>query len=302
MKPTTALVIVNPAAGAGRARQRWAAFESEAQRLSLDVAFTKAPGAARLIAQKAAEKYQRLIAAGGDGTVFEVVSGIMASGATATQFGILPLGTGNDFAEAFGMREDIGALAALLQAQCRLIDVIRISCESNSSTTVSHSLLFAAAGIAAEALRHTTARVKRLFGRRAAYPIGLLRALLAYRSPLMRITVDDRVSEGRFLLACASNTERMGGGIKLAPGARHDDGMLNINLVAGMRLFEAMPQLWRLRHGRHILHPKVRYFAAAAMSFETDGLDVAADGEVIGRTPARFEIRPQALRVLAPIG
>jgi YegS/Rv2252/BmrU family lipid kinase len=253
------------------------------------------------IAHEAASRYELVVAVGGDGTVLEVAGGILSSAATRTALGIVPFGTGNDFARNSGIHNEAHAHDALMQGQTRFVDVIEARCLVEGKPAVRHALLFAGVGIIGESLKQTTTQVKRLFGQRFAYPVGMLRALWSYRSPFMRITCDGQSFEGRFLFAGVSNSETAGGGMKIAPGAQTDDGLLNVNLVASMGRWEALKQLRRVCKGQHTTHPSVRYLTALGLGVETESpMDVAADGDLIGHTPAQFRVLPKALEVRVP--
>jgi diacylglycerol kinase (ATP) len=89
--------------------------------------------------------------------------------------------------------------------------------------------------------------------------------------------------------------------MRIAPGARIDDGFLNVNLVGAVSRWQALKQLRQLSHGQHTSHPMVQYFPARSISIESDPPgEVAADGELIGLTPATFTVKPKALEVLVP--
>ena len=114
----------------------------------------------------------------------------------------------------------------------------------------------------------------------------------------MQVRADGQVLEDRFILVCASNTEQAGGGLKLAPGARVDDGLLNLNLIADVGKLQAMKLLARVRRGKHIPDRKIRYLTASQLAIETaTPVLVAADGEILGETPARVEIVRAGLMV-----
>jgi len=180
------------------------------------------------------------------------------------------------------------------------VDVIALDLLIEGRPARRHAFLFAAAGISGELLKRTTPAVKRVFGQRLAYPVGLVRALLSYRPPPLRVTCDGRLTEGRLLFVGASNTEHSGGGMRIAPGARIDDGLLNVNLIAAVGRWKALCHVWRLRRGLHVTHPQVRYQTARRVEIDADAsLEVQADGDLAGRTPAVFEVRPGALRALA---
>lgn len=296
------LFIVNPAAGAGRGHARWRQVERQLrlQSDSPEVRILSQAGEARVLAGGVADKYDRLIAVGGDGTISEVADGILAAPAHGCLLGVIPVGTGNDVAQTLGIQNVSDALVALNRNASRRIDVIEVNCLAKDRPLKRHALLFAGAGILGAVLRNTTPLTKRLFGRKWAYRAGLLRALRHYRSPQMRIVCDGQASNGTRLFLGVSNGEQAGGGMRIAPGARLDDGLLNVNLVGEVGRWEALKQLRRLGLGRHTTHPMVRYFTARHVTVESNPVEeVASDGELIGHTPASFVVKPGALRVLS---
>jgi diacylglycerol kinase family enzyme len=215
----------------------------------------------------------------------------------------MPSGTGNDFAASLGIHTVAMAIEGLVSGRTHAIDVIEARCIniSNGDQIVRHALLFAAVGIIGESLKKTNGLVKRVFGRRFAYTVGLAWAICSYRAPLLRVVCDTASYQRRFLFAGASNSDIAGGGMRIAPGAKMDDGKLNINLVEAVGRWQALQQLGRLRRGQHTAHPAVRYFEASKLEVDTEeALEVAADGELIGYTPARFLVRPKVLRVCVP--
>src|SRR5262249_12302547 len=158
--------------------------------------FANRPGEARELAKARASDYELMVAVGGDGTAFEVASGILSSSASGPILGVLPLGTGNDFASSIGVGHARGALEALAKGRTRRVDTIRIDCFRQHRATSCHALLFAGVGIVGESLKRTTGLVKWAFGQRLAYPVGIIRALGSYRSPRMNVTLDQHGYEG----------------------------------------------------------------------------------------------------------
>jgi len=295
--------IVNPAAGAGRGRTRWEEFKAglSGSGAKEKVLFTSQPGEAVRLAQELAPECDAVVAVGGDGIVFEVASGILLAGAASTHLGIVPLGTGNDTALLCGIGDTEQARQAFGSGRTKVLDVIRIHCQLQGTPVIRYALLYSSVGIMGEVLKQVTPRVKRMFGRRLSYPVGALRAIWKYRAPHMRVTCDGNTWEKRFLLLCASNAELSGGGMRLAPGAKMDDGLLDVNLAETVSRRAAAMLIWRMSRGRRISHQKLRYFKARTVAVEADPpIEVQADGEIIGHTPAQFEIVPQALRVLVP--
>jgi diacylglycerol kinase (ATP) len=265
--------------------------------------FTTCPGDARELGRQAAQDFDALVAVGGDGTAAEVTEGLLQAAAPRAALGLVPLGTGNDLAEALGMGTVAGAVRSLTGGQVKPIDVIEVRCQAQGRESVRHALLFAGVGIISEALKRTTPQLKRLFGPRLAYPAGLVHALASYQAQELEVTCDGEVLRQRCLFAGASNTPIAGGGLKIAPGARIDDGWLNVNLIGAMGRWRALRHLRRLSYGRHIDLPAVRYRPARRLVLGSPaGLEVAADGELVGHTPAEIRVLPGALRVLMPPG
>lgn len=299
------LFIVNPTAGGGKSGNQWTSFKTLLSRDHLDFkeAISERPGHACQLARNAASDYEVLVAVGGDGTVREVVDGMMSAKKEHVALAVVPFGTGNDLAQVLGVQNESDSVRTIGAGLVRSIDVIQIKCQSENQEVVRHALLFAGVGVIAAALRKTTPSVKRVLGQRLAYPMGLLAALLNYRAPRMRVTVDETTLEEDFLFVGASNTEIAGGGMRVAPGALLDDGVLNLNLISAMGQWSALLQLRRLARGRHLGHPKVRYMTARRVQVDAaPPLDIAADGDLIGHTPAQITSKPGALRVLVTPG
>ncbi len=296
------LFIINPAAAGGRGLQRWGVFQKRlllTQSASPEVQITRESGEAERLAAKAASDYDLLVAVGGDGTAAEVANGLLRSGKARARLGLVPCGTGNDLARTAGVPTIEEALGALCAGTARNIDVIRITCSARGKAAPRYALAFAGVGIVGRVLRYATPQWKRVLGRSLAYRIALLKALWSYSPAQMSITSDGKRFDGSFLFLGLNNSEEAGGGLKLAPGARNDDGLLNVNLVGAVGKLEGLMELRRLARGTHTSHSKVSYFPSRDVRVEArESLEVAADGELIGHTPARFEVLPGALSML----
>ena len=149
-------------------------------------------------------------------------------------------------------------------------------------------------------LKCTTPAVKRLFGPRYCYSVGFFRALLGFRSPTMRVRCDEREFNGRMFLVSAGNAEIVGAGtMRLSPGAKVDDGKLNVNVIEDLGRLETARWFPKVLKGMHTTHPKVHYFAATSVTVECEPqLEVQLDGELFGHTPATFRVMPRAIRVI----
>jgi YegS/Rv2252/BmrU family lipid kinase len=296
------LLIANPRAASGRARGRWDALLAGLHHRGLQpaVCLTDYPRHAEALAREAAPRYDVVVAVGGDGTVSEVASGILLSAAPETPLGILPLGTGNDVARLLGLTTSEAALAALAGEQIRRLDAIAVRSTFAGETREAYALLYASVGFAGELLRRITPLVKRLCGP-YAYSVGFFRALWSFQTPTMQITLGDEQLAGRYFFACAGNAEWTGGGtMRLSPGARMDDGLLDLCLVKEFSRLEILKNFPRLLAGTHVELPTVCYRPGTALSVSTDTpFPVALDGDLFGETPVEFRVAAGAVRVLA---
>ena len=297
------LLIANLSAAAGGATRRWdKLLEDLASRgVRADHVLTESSGHAISLAREAAQSYDVIAAVGGDGTVNEVASGILLAGETSSALAIIPLGTGNDAAQLLGIRSVEDAFKALVSGRTRTIDAIEVHCHNAGKEHTRYALLYAAVGFAGELLKRTTPAVKRLFGPRYCYSVGFFRALLGFRSPTIRVRCDEREFHGRMFLVSAGNAEIVGAGtMRLSPGAKVDDGQMNVNVIEDLGRLETARWFPKVLKGTHTTHPKVSYLAATSVTIECEAvMEVQLDGELYGHTPATFQVRPGAIRVIA---
>ncbi len=299
------LLIANPAAGRRHGEQRLAVARTQLEALghAVTAALTESAGHATRLAKSNAPDFEIVAALGGDGTVNEVANGLMAvelgeRPALAT----LPVGTGNDVALTFGLAHFESAIDALANGGTRTLDVIRVQLMRDGEPVTRHALLFVAAGFAAEVIRKTGPRVKRLFGRRFSYSVGLFRALASFRAPEFSVKWDGGEKRGRMFQVCAGNTEFGAGGVmRISPGARPDDGLLNISLVGALGRLQIVRRFPSILSGRYVEDERVDYFTGKRLEIDAvPPAEIQADGDIIGTTPAAIELLPGALRLVTP--
>jgi diacylglycerol kinase (ATP) len=303
-------VIVNPAARKGGAMARWPAIQAElAKRLGpVEPLFTQAPGHATDLARTAlAQGVRRFVAVGGDGTANETLNGLLdPSGRLVEADAVLcpvPAGTANELCRALGHLADAGrAFDAAASPRTQAIDLMRVRCEGLDGQPVDRfGYLIVALGLAATSSHRTgQSRWLKKLGE-VAYLLMTPPVTLTYRQRDVSIEVDG-VPTGtrRLFTAMIGNTENGGGGMKLLPGARFDDGVLDLIDVGGVsRLGVLLGILPKLYSGNHVHHPKVRTARGAAFRFDSAGVEtlVDLDGEMVGRLPLEVTVLPQAFRV-----
>ncbi len=298
-----ALLIRNPASAGGQAQERrLERYLAGLGKLgvSTEVLATGHRGHAVELVSTRAGSFDLVIAAGGDGTVHEVASGLAASG-EPTPLAIAPFGTGNDIAHLVGIADDAGSLRSIQQFHSSALDTIEVTWTEAGRSRQRHALLFGGTAFASELLRQTTPGVVRLFGAKLCYSVGFFRALGTFRAPTLTV----RTEAGEWIqpngvLALAGNSPHAGGRMmQIGPGASLTDGQLEFTLIEAVGRLELARQFGRLLRGTHVHHPKVRFFRGTWMEITADPPQpLALDGEVLGTTPARFEVRPASLQVL----
>ncbi len=302
-------VIVNPAAHKGGAAARWPAIEAElARRLgAFEPRFTAAPGHATALARAAlAEGVRRFVAVGGDGTVNETLNGLLEpSGRLSAPDAVLcpvPAGTANELCRALGhLADPARAFDAAAGHNTRAIDLMRVRCTGLDGRPVDRfGYLIVSLGAAAT-ISHRTSQSRWLkkLGE-IAYLLMTPPVTLGYRHRDVAIAIDGiDVGTRRLFTAMVANTENGGGGMKLMPGAKFDDGVLDLIEMGDVSrlgvLFGVMPKLYS---GAHIHHPKVRTSRGTSFRFASDVETlVDLDGETVGRLPLEVTVLPCAFRV-----
>lgn len=298
--------IVNPASGRpdGGAGWRRIAHAIRGRGLELEEAFTREPGHGGELAQDALARGRRqLLVAGGDGSVNEVIQGIMECGESqrrALTLAVAPTGTGNDWARSVGIGRRPEQIAdALAAARTMQHDVGAIDFPEGRGSTRRWFINVAGAGYDAA----VTERVRRPVPSAFTYLKIALEGLASYRAPRFRIEADGQRIEGPMLLAFAANARYCGNRMHVAPTARMDDGLLDVLAVDEVSLLQALPKLVKLYSGRILGDRAVHHLRAATVHIATDPpCSVQADGQIVGRTPATFSLVQQALRVVVGPG
>ena len=300
-EPLRYTIVLNPASGRGRGQQNRARLEAlitesvarlpEPAAMTWEIVETKAVGDGIRQAAQAVERGANVVAAaGGDGTLGEVVNGIAETGA---HLGLLPLGTGNDFARSLGLHNDMErAVETLFHGTPQPIDLGR--------TQGRWFINVAGCGFDAVVADRVNRGFRFLHGT-AAYLAAVAQSLLALRPVPMQLTLDDETQEVRGVLCAVANAPMYGGGMKIAPQARIDDGWLDVCLIGDATKLEFVRAFPRVFAGTHGSHPKVTMFRARHVLIEsTPALPLLVDGEVIGTTPAEFTLSASALKLFLP--
>ena len=302
-----AFVIVNPKAQNGRAGKEWPELERiirEEYHGEFHAEFTSAPLHAITLAKQALwEGYDLVVALGGDGMVNEVMNGFFENGRairpTAT-LGVLPFATAADFIKTVGIPRDFREAARRLEGgSSRPCDVGLISCESLDRQPVTRYFINVAEfGVGADVVDRVN-RTTKWFGGTASFTWGILRTIPFYRNKMVNYSIDKgAATEALMNNLVVANGRFYGAGLKPAPNAEIDDGLFDVSIIGDVGLFESISSLGKLRDGTYLNLPKVTSQRATSISAQcSERVLIEADGEVVGKLPARFELLPSAIRI-----
>jgi diacylglycerol kinase (ATP) len=295
-----AQIIVNPYAGRWKARSAISEIEQTCHKIGLDyeLAVTEEPGHGIELAREAAlAGFSPIVSAGGDGSINEVVNGLMqaADNDVAGPLGVIPLGSADDFSDMLGLEKNVeAACRTILAGQTRAIDVGCVNgryFDNNSA-------------IGLEPMVTITERaMKRLKGT-PRYILAAVKTVLSHKPWHVRITWDDGEYEGWSALVSVGNTPRTGGAFWMTPRAEVDDGYLDFvfakQKLGQLRLLRLLPSALQ---GSHIDQPVVAYHRTTRLTIECDPpTPIQADGELIelSATRAKYTVLPGRLQVIVP--
>ncbi|HQU82845.1 MAG TPA: diacylglycerol kinase family lipid kinase [Pyrinomonadaceae bacterium] len=308
------LIIVNPKSAAGATESRWAEIAADFRTHfgAFQVAFTKKHGDGIALAKRGAEQGRKfIIACGGDGTINEVANGILESNAEI-ELGILPSGTGGDFRKTLGMPTEIRETArALRDGKTKKIDVGRVTFENFQNEKVSRYFLNVASfGLSAsiiENVKSTTALKwlpHDLIRGKASFALSTLQEVLDLEFKTVRVKMDEKEEKQlNTINFCVCNSRFFGGGMKIAPNAKINDGFFDIVNIGDIKTAKILLNAYTLYLGTHLTLPEVKSTLAKEIEVfpgSDKEIKIEVDGELPGKLPAKFEILPEFLKVRVP--
>ncbi len=295
--------IVNPAAGAHKTKRRWHILEDYARKIldEFDVKFTRYPGHAIKLAKEAAESgIETVVAVGGDGTINEVANGIFYSN-FKPKIGIIDCGTGADFVRTVPVGKNyFEAIDTLKTGIPRKIDLVEVEFEDFEGVRRKRVFVNAAdAGLGGDTVINVDGAPK-VMGGKLAFLYGVLRSLVNLKNYTVKINLDGRdLGEYDIISVVVANGRYFAGGMFVAPMAKPDDGRFELVIIKNTTRRKFLKSLPLVYKGKHIYIDEVEHFTGGVLELrsETDVM-IEMDGELVGRLPARFEVKNKALEII----
>jgi len=289
------LVILNPKAAHGRSAHKLKAIRARFDSLGIEADFvpTRYPGhATELVGAAVLPEYDGVVAAGGDGTVSEVLNGLYRHPKPRRiPLGLLPIGTGNAFARELNVQADVmaGAVDILHRGNTRMVDVGHVKAADGSFYFLNIVLM----GFAVDA--SLTAQKLKFLGE-SAYTLATLWQVMKLKSYPLTLVIDGNERQSDNVFIAISNSRYTGTHFLIAPSARLDDGLLDVTILENLprrRLLRLFPSIYS---GRHVEYPEVSVQQAGHVSIRSPrGLQLGPDGEFRGRSPVDITCLPRDL-------
>ena len=297
--------IINPAAGRGGAAAAWLNIRTHLT-TPVETLETHAPGhASELTAQAIKRGADTIVAVGGDGTINEVVNGFFEHDKRISDqaaLGIIPHGTGSDLIKMLHLPEKNEEAAALIErGNARPIDLVKVRYTGlNGASASRYSTNITSFGMGA-AIASRVNRSSKIFGRRSAYVLAMMRTAMTFTGNLVSISSDNATTiETKITSVAVGNGKYQGAGMLACPRAIIDDGLLDVTLIKFLRLPELIRNLRLLYNGRIYEHPKVQFMRVTNLRADSSEVVlIEIDGEVAGRLPIEISIVPRAIPVLS---
>lgn len=289
-------IIINPASAGGKTLQLAPEITERfaASGRKHDIHISSRGGEPPIVARQMLERgITTVVAVGGDGTINEVASAILEHGSDAA-LGIIPSGSGADFVRTLQIPNDIStAIKLILDGRTSRIDAGRVSFDDQSCIYFVN-----VAGLGFDAVTAEFAIDTILPGSTLPYLVSALRAMRVYQNMNMRIESEHGVWEGRAASVLFANAKYFAGGMKIAPMAEIDDGVLDVCILGDLTHFEMIRAVPGVFKGKHVTNPKFTHFTATSITVTTQyPARFQADGELFKYTPVTIDILPGALTI-----
>ncbi len=284
------LFIVNPISGKGSAKKVIPIIKNSFKDFDMDMKITKFVGDATNIASLNASKYTDIISVGGDGTLKEVLDGLMYYKGNV---GIIPCGTGNDFIRSLDLSNSIDKCVDVIkQNKAKKVDVLLV----NEQPYIN----IASFGVDGDVIVGTD-KIKHMITGTPAYALSAINSISKFKPYKVTMQIDNKIIEREIAIVAVSNGMYFGGGMKISPLSNLDDGLLDVtiaNKTNRLKLISLFKKLFKAQHmnSNIVEHYKCKYFKIES----NQEIRINADGNLIGKIPAEIKLADYQINILIP--
>ena len=298
--------VMNPIAGKRDYKLVWNEIDNSLTKNNIEhqIYFTNSrKDAEKQVIKKAQEGFVNFIAIGGDGTVHEVVNGIMKQAARPTEemiLAVIPVGTGNDWAKHHGIGYDMDNLCSSIESGIIKKQDVGIASFSKNGEHLTE-YFNNVAGMAYDAFVVEELEKRKSKPNKFIYIFSVLSMLFRYKLQIAQVKFPGKKIQKKFYTINVGICKYSGGGMSLVPHAIHDDGFLAVTLAGQLNKFEVLLNTYRFYNESLIRHPKIESFQVKNMqvtSLDEDPIYLELDGETAGHNPVEFSIIEKALRFI----
>ncbi len=289
------MVIVNPAAGAGAVKSQWPKIKQELriQKIEFSYLLSKYPKHILKLVKKAMEEgYKHFIGVGGDGTMNEIVNAILLNSGRANvidfKIASIPAGTGNDWIKTHQIKNDIKLSIDYIKKNLTRfhdVGVIDLGGSGPDNTVLKYFINIAGIGFNTLVIEQTNEITKKIVRSKHNYLLGLIISLFKFKPPKLLLTIDDKSAEKFYFAVNAGICNYNGGGMKIVPHAKFDDGLLAVTIIEKISKWKVISNFFNLFDGSFIKNPEVSTIHAERMVVSSDNFfGIEMDGELLGNT------------------
>ena len=297
-KPKKLYFLLNPFAGNGNAYNIFKLVKSilDKEQIEIESYLSQSKGdIEKFITNEDLSEFDGICVIGGDGTIHEAIEGLMQSEKSKyLSLGIIPAGSGNAFAEDLGLRDPLDGLENIIIGNISRIDVMRIKTRHN----INYAVNIIGWGMASNV--NILAEKLRWLGN-IRYSIASILSILKIKLQTVNIIIENQVFDGKTAFFIALNTIHTGKGMKMAPKAKLNDGLIDIILLKKASRLRILKIFLQLFSGKHIYDPLVQYMQVKSFSINSENDFLNIDGENIGQTPIEVSVERNAIQLFAKI-
>lgn len=284
------LFIINPVSGKGATKDMIPVIKKLMKDYDMDMKISRSPGDATKIAKAYKEKYTDIISVGGDGTLTEIVDGLAGF---EGNLGIIPAGTGNDFARTIELPSAIETcLDIIIQGKTRAVDIPTV----NNSRFINVASFGIDSGVIID-----TDKIKKKITGTTAYVLSALKNIMQFKPYRVTMEIDDMTVSEEVVIVAVGNGKYFGGGMKVTPNAEIDDGLLDVVIARKTKKSKLVQLFTKLFKGTHMSDPIVEHYKCKKFSImSSDEIFINTDGNLIGKVPAQIEVGNDKINVIIP--